>query len=196
MARKKRPVGGPRRHRGGRKFDPNAKRRHTTRAGRRGENDRGSPLLLSKKLAATGRADIEMTASGMLFGRGHLDRAQYDALGYVTQLLQRIARSFGRGAAPAGLWSAILGALTTTTPGIAEIVGDQGARRALERTLRRLDGSRDLVLELAAEGALPAICIRAAEHRLTPRDSVQLELLRKGLDGITPSRGWGLDETG
>ena len=95
-----------------------------------------------------------------------------------------------RDASQAGLWSAILGALTKTTPGIEEIVGDQGARRALERTLRRLDGSRDLGLELAAERAFPPICVRAAEHRLTPRDSVQLELLRKGLDGITPSRGW------
>jgi len=43
---------------------------------------------------------------------------------------------------------------------------------------------------------LSAICIRAAEHRLTPRDTVQLELLRKGLDGISPARRWGLNETG
>ena len=39
-----------------------------------------------------------------------------------------------------------------------------GARRALEHILRRLDGSRDLVLELAAEGPLPPICVRAAER--------------------------------
>jgi hypothetical protein len=98
-----------------------------------------------------------------------------------------IARSFGRGASPSGLWSAILGALTKSTPGLEPVVGDQGARRALHRNLRRLDGSRELVLELAAEGALPAICIRAAEHRLTPRDLVQLGLLRKGLDSLAPA---------
>jgi hypothetical protein len=46
----------------------------------------------------------------------------------------------------------------------------------LERTLRRLDGSRDLFVELTAEGTLPPICIRAVERRLTPRDLVQLEL--------------------
>jgi len=119
---------------------------------------------------------------------------QYSALGWVTQLLQQIARSFGHNASPAGLWAAILGALIKTTPGIEKIVGDRGSRRALEQVCRRLDGSRDLVLELAAEEGLPPICVRAVERRLTPRDLVQLELLRTGLDGITPSRGWGGDE--
>jgi hypothetical protein len=146
--------------------------------------------LRAKKRVVTSREDVEMTAAGILYGRGHLDNAQYSALGWVTRLLQRIARTFGRNASPAGLWNAILGALTKTTPGFEEIIGDQDARRALERTIRRLDGSRDLVLELAAEGALPPICVRAAEHRLTPRDLVQLELLRRGLDGITAPR-WG-----
>jgi hypothetical protein len=37
----------------------------------------------------------------------------------------------------------------------------------------------------AAEAILPPICVRSAEHRLLPRDLVQLELLRKGLDGIS-----------
>jgi hypothetical protein len=45
-----------------------------------------------------------------------------------------------------------------------------------------------LVLELAAEGSLPPICLRALERRLTPRDLVQLELLRKSLDGVTTLR--------
>jgi hypothetical protein len=43
-----------------------------------------------------------------------------------------------------------------------DIIGDFGARRALERTLRALDGSRELVVELAAEGPPPSICTRAA----------------------------------
>jgi hypothetical protein len=124
-----------------------------------------------------------------LFGRGHLDNAQYSALGYVTQILQTIARSFGRGVSPAGLWAAILGALTKTTPGIEPIVGDQGSRVRLEGILRRLDGSKTLVLELASESVLPPICIRAAERRLTPRDLVQIELLRKALDGIPTPHG-------
>jgi len=99
-----------------------------------------------------------MTPAGVLYGHGHLDNMQYSARGWVTELLQQIARSFGHSANPAGLWFAILGALTKTTPGIEKIVGDQGSRRVLEQVCRRLDGSRDLVLELAAEGALPPIC--------------------------------------
>jgi hypothetical protein len=93
------------------------------------------------------------------------------------------------GSSPPGVWAAILGALIKTTPGLEPIIGDHGARRQLERICRRLDGSRDLVLELAEEGQMPPICIRAAERRLTPRDLVQLELLRKGLDGISSPRG-------
>jgi hypothetical protein len=194
MARRTRRVGGKRR--GGRKYDPNARRRHTTRRGRRGEDDRdyGSVLLRDKKRALTGRLDVERTPAGILYGHGYLSNSQYFALGWVTQLLQMIARSFGRGASPAGLWSAILGALTKTIPGIEPVIGDLGGRMQLQRILARLDGSRDLVLELAAEDALPPICLRAAERRLTPRDLIQLELLRKGLDGITVPRGWGFDE--
>jgi hypothetical protein len=190
---------GKRRHTGGRRFDPRAKRRFTSRFGRKygyEPADRGSAELRRKKRAVTGREDVELTPAGVLHGHGHLDNIQYSALGYVTLTLQRIARSFGRGSSPAGVWAAIVAAASRTAPGMPDVVGDFGARRALERILQRLDGSRALVLELAAEGPLPPVCARAAEHRLTPRDLVQLELLRKGLDGITPSRGWGVDETG
>jgi hypothetical protein len=181
-----------RRHGGGRRFDPHAKRRFTTRYGRKHGHeriDRGSELLRAKKRLATGREDVEMTPCGILYGHGHIDRQQYDKLGWITMLLRRIARSCGRSASPQGLWSAILGALTRTTPGIAPIAGDQGARARLERILRRLDGSAGFILELAAEGPPPAICLRAAQRRWTPRDYVQLELLRKGLDGISSPRG-------
>ena len=180
-----------RRHAGGRKYNPHAKRRFTTRFGRKHGYelaDRGSAELRAKKRQATGREDIELTGGGVLHGLGYLDRQQYDTLGVITQLLQRISRSFGRGMSPAGLWSAILGALTKTTPGFEAITGDQGARLALERIVRRLDGSRDLIVELAAEEALPPICVRAAERQLTPRDEVQLELLRRGLDTIPAPR--------
>jgi hypothetical protein len=41
---------------------------------------------------------------------------------------------------------------------------------------------------------VPPLSARTAEHRLTPRDLVQLELLRKGLDGISWPHTW--QETG
>ena len=100
----------------------------------------------------------------------------------------------GRGVTVNGLWQAIVAAGSKTTGYALPLTGDLGARRQLDRICRGLAGSRELVLALAQERPLPAICIRASEQRLTPRDSVQLELLRKGLDGITPSRGWGDDE--
>ena len=78
-----------------------------------------------------------MTPAGVLYGHGCLDDAQYSALGWVTRLLQTIARTFGRNASSAGLWNAILEALTKTTPDFEEIVGDLGARRQLERVCRR-----------------------------------------------------------
>jgi len=188
MARRSRRTGRKRGRPRGR--NPNARRYQTTRAGRRGEVDRGSELLRVKKLAVTSRFDIEMSAGGVLFGRGHLDREQYDKLSFVTELRRRIARSFGRDASPAGVWLAIVAAASRTRPGMPTIVGDQGARRALENICRRLDGSHALVLALAQEGSLPPICVRAAEHRLTLRDSIELEILRKGLDEISPPRSW------
>jgi hypothetical protein len=49
--------------------------------------------------------------------------------------------------------------------------------------LRRLDGSRDLVLELAANRPVPLV-IRAIESRLCRADEVTLDLLRHDLDRV------------
>src|SRR6516165_3071462 len=116
MARRKR-VGGKHRHGGGRKYDPNARRHRTPRRGE-DDSDYGSPLLRAKKLVTTGREDVEMTPAGVLYGHDHLDNVQYSALGWVTELLQRIARSFGSGASPAGIWAVIIAAASRTTPGM------------------------------------------------------------------------------
>jgi hypothetical protein len=141
--------------------------------------------LRAKKRVATSREDVEMTPAGVLYGFGHLDNAQYSALGWVTQLLRRIARSFGRDASPSGVWAALLAAASRTPPSALPIIGDYGARDTLARICRRLDGSRDLVLELAEEGPMPPICVRVAEHRLTYEDEGALTRLRDGLDRIS-----------
>jgi hypothetical protein len=131
-----------------------------------------------------------MTPAGVLYGQGHLDNDNAQYSGWVTQLLQRIARNFGRGMSPAGVWAAIIAAASRTAPGMPPIIGDYSARDALARICRRLDGSRDLVLALAEERRFPDIVMRVVERRLAPRDLVQLELMRKGLDGISPPRSW------
>jgi hypothetical protein len=73
------------------------------------------------------------------------------------------------------------------------LVGDggwslaDGARRRLEQACRRLDGSRDLVIELA-EGRVPEIVVHVLEHSMTEADAVTLERLRQSLDDIGGER--------
>jgi hypothetical protein len=158
------------------------------------DTDSGSALLRARKRAVTGHEDLEITGAAVLFGHGQLDRAQYDTLGTVTELLQRVGRAWGqRGGNLNGLWEAITGALTSTSFAPAP-VGDggwslaDGARRRLERACRRLDGSRELVITLA-EGKIPEIVAHVIERRLTVEDTMALERLRRGLDDIAPVAG-------
>jgi hypothetical protein len=170
----------------GRKYNPNSKRNQTTRAGRRGEVDEGSPLLIQKKVRLTGRGDCELDGSGVLFGRGLIDRQQYDELGLVTLLLRRVAAAMGRGTSVAGLWSAIIAAASWSGYTLP-LLGDMNARRTLERMCGCLNGSRALVIDLA-EGRLPPIVLRAATQRLLPEDATALEELRAGLDDLAAPR--------
>jgi hypothetical protein len=183
-----------RRRRGGRPRKALAKRRATTTAGRAPDPDTGSALLRARKRAVTGREDLEINGAAALFGHNHLDRAQYDTLGRVTELLQRTARAWGgRDGNVTGLWEAITGALTSTgfAPNPVGAGGwslADGARRRLEQACRRLDGSKGLVIELA-EGRIPEIVLHVLERRLTVADAVALERLRQGLDDIEPIAG-------
>jgi hypothetical protein len=180
---------GPHRKRG-RPYNPNSRRNQTDRAGRRGEIDNGAPRLRARKLALTTRDDVEMTGPGILYGRGHLDNAQYSTLGHVTRLLQHVSRSMGRGASVNGLWLAIVAAGSRNATYTLPLTGDHGARRLLSRICRELDGCRSLVIEFAEERAVSPLVIRAVENRLDRHDLDMLEKLRRGLDGITVwSRG-------
>jgi hypothetical protein len=156
------------------------------------EVDLGSALLRARKRAATGRDDLEVNGAAVLFGHDHLSRTQYDKLGAMTALLQRVARAWGgRDGSLNGLWTAILGAMVGT--GFAPPpVGNggwslaDGARRRLERLCRRLDGSRELVIALA-EGKLPPIVVHVIERRLTVADAVALDRLRRASTTSSPS---------
>jgi hypothetical protein len=171
----------------GRPVNPHARRRAITRAGRRGVEviDRGSEALRHHKRRVTGREDLPLDGAAVLFGHAHLDRQQFDALGLITQWLQRVARAWGgKDGSCAGLWMALLGASTATgNPVIPVPHGADNARRQLTRALRRLDGSRDLVVALA-EGRTPPLVLRAVERCLTREDEDDLGRLRAGLDRI------------
>jgi hypothetical protein len=187
-------------HRGApRKAD--AKRRRTTVLGRTPEVDRGTAQLRSRKRRiAAGREDLEINGASVLFAYDHLDRQQFDTLGTVTELLQRMARAWGgRDGSLNGLWSAILAASSSASFVPAPVADGKSspsdsARGRLERLCRRLDGSRDLVIKLAS-GAVPQIILRVLNHALTQEDAAALEHLRQGLDAIhgAPRTAIGLD---
>jgi hypothetical protein len=160
-------------------------------AGRRAPDDLGTTELRSRKVRATTRDNLEINGAAVLFGRGHLDAQQYDVLATITLWLQRLERAWGGLGGCHGLWLSIVGALTptgsvrpvdSTTSGLAD-----GARRQLERALRRLDGSRSLVIALA-EGQIPDLVLHVLDGELTGADHVELERLRQGLNHLAGRR--------
>src|SRR5215472_13931893 len=93
----------------GRPYNPASKRNQRDRAGRRGDVDLGQHRLRARKLRLTSRADLELTPAAALHG-GHLDNAQYSALGVLTLLLRRISAAMGRRISVGALWSSIIAA--------------------------------------------------------------------------------------
>lgn len=173
----------------GRPRKADAKRRTTTRAGRRtgfDPHDDGTRELRERKKIATGRVDLPLDPASVLLGRELIDRAQFDKLGEIGNLMRLLARAWGIGtASPHGLYAALLAAASRgqLTSQANTPPGADGARRRLDRVLKRLDGSRDLVLQLAEHRTVPII-IRAWERRLSPRDAVILDRLRRALDRL------------
>ena len=170
----------------GRPRKANARRRATTVAGRQAAPDKGTRELRRKKRLATGREDLEIDGAAVLFAHGHLDRAEYDAIGLITGWLRLSTRAWGgRDGSCGGLWDAILGAATGAS-GARIVVVPRGAERAWRRfagLLQRLNGSCDLVLDLA-EGRIPPLCLRALEGGFTIDDRAQLAGLRSALREI------------
>jgi hypothetical protein len=82
------------RHRG-RKSNPNAKRRQTTRAGRRADPDAVVQLAKRRRARLTLRADLEPTPLGVLLGRNVISRQQYDAALYYAALVAIWRKAFG-----------------------------------------------------------------------------------------------------
>lgn len=76
----------------------------------------------------------------------------------------------------------MIGTASVTTP-VAVGEGAAQARRVLEGMLRRLDGSRSLVVAIA-DGRIPPLVERVGEGRLTATDERALDRQRQGLDAI------------
>jgi hypothetical protein len=175
----------------GRPRKAHAKRRTTTRVGRRtgaDPRDEGTNELQARKLLATTRPDLEASAIGVLYGRALIDARQYQTLSELTLALQRLARSCGGTGGVEGLWQGIIAAMTRKSYApVPEADGGfslaDAARRQLARALSRLDGSRALVLALVG-GQVPPLVIRALERRLSPEDEAALSKLHVGLDRI------------
>ena len=132
---------------GGRRYNPDARRRHTTRAGRRGEAvpaDLGVERVRRDRLMLTGRADLEPTPLSVLYGRGKIDILQFNT-GRSLGLLLAVVRGHARSGV-SGNWLAILaggghygsaGSDTLSANDIAAIEAEK-ARRVLERVRHRL----------------------------------------------------------
>jgi hypothetical protein len=132
---------------------------------------------------ANGRTDLPLDGAAVLFAHDQIDREQFDRLGEITRWLQLTARAWGsRDGSVAGLWSAIIAAATRMGSATAAApAGSDAARWRLVRALSRLNGSRDLVVDLA-EGKLPPVVVHCLDGALTPGDYAELVLLRDGLD--------------
>jgi hypothetical protein len=176
----------------GRPRKANARHRQTTVAGRRAPDDYGSDELRGRKLRATTRPDVEISAVGVLFGRGLIDAEQYDTLGTIVMWLERLARAWAGLGGVTGLWYSIIGA-ATPAPGYVRLTNDaasglaDGARRQLVKALQRLDGSRALIVALC-EGQVPPLVLHVLEGRITPADQVELVRLCAGLDHLAGRR--------
>jgi hypothetical protein len=153
--------------------------------------DSGTAQLRARKRAVTLREDLEINGAAVLFGHELIDRQQFDTLAEITLRLETMARAWGGLGGVTGLWYAITGAVVPTgfvRREDARLAGlaDQ-ARRRLVRVCERLDGSRDLVIELA-EGRTPDIVVRVLNRSLTVADAVALESLRRSLDDLGGER--------
>jgi hypothetical protein len=98
----------------------------------------------------------------------------------ITQSMSRKANCWD--GSVGGLWLAVvaaathMGSTTAVVPG-----GADAARFRLARPLSGLDGSRDLVVQLA-EGQSPPLVLRVLDGRVIDADREELERLRNGLD--------------
>lgn len=162
----------------GRPADAQAKRRQTTRAGRRGEvveADRGTRELRRSRRMATGSEDLPADALGMLLGRAVITLQEYHAGRDVAELLDVARRALGLVGRVHSVWASVLaGGRFGRSP--IEGAAAEWARRMLDR-VRQWIGD-DSIFELV---------LAVAEDEL-PGSGRDVDRLRIGLDRV--ARGW------
>jgi hypothetical protein len=160
-----------------------ARRRQTTRAGRRGVivHDSGTSELQAHRVSATGSADLPVDPLGILYGRGLIDKDHYLAGRDLGDLLEVARRDLGR-SSPQVSWMAIFGARGI---GPSEDRGAEFARRVLERLSGRLAPELVALTFAVAEGQwLPFLYVVLAGGARP----VTVRRLRRGLDQV--ARSW------
>ena len=175
----------------GRRYNPNSKRNQTTRAGRRGERDRGSDQLRLQRLALTGSEELPVDPLGVLFGRKLISTAQYNAGREIGELLEVVRRGLvGNAGSVQGSWLAILsgGAIR----GHAELRISAAATfaiRVLDKLRERIANQAIVVITFAVCAGEWRPCALNAMVRIRSRDGRrEFRLLTAGLDVV--ARSW------
>jgi hypothetical protein len=170
-----------RRRKRGRPPKPNARRRETTRAGRRGEAqpDEGTRELRRHRRRATGTTALPADSLGVLFGRGLITTAEYNAARDVGELLATARRGLGLASGGCGsFWMAILSG--------GRIGGRANGDAATEWALRLLDRLRARIADQLTADLVFAVAGGEIPRAVTTPDG--LALLRSGLDCV--ARCW------
>lgn len=178
----------------GRPADPNARRRQTTRAGRKGQPyvDFGTAEARARRLLATGLESLPVDPLAILLGRGHIDNRQYAAgrdLGEQLALVRAGLGVVGDGTQSA--WSRIL-AGGGGGGGKSEPPSIERAWRLLARLRRRIGSERTAALTFAiADGEWTPLGYPIIQAILAGRLDSSLRavvaLVQHGLDRVAKS---------
>jgi hypothetical protein len=182
----------------GRPRQDRARRRETTRAGRRGEPaliDHGTAEALRHRVELTGLCDLPADPLGTLLGRGLINKSEYAAGRSIEELLA-IAHGLGGGSVQAA-WLRIVGGCAGGL-GIDPSAAAERAWRVLARLRRRIGSEElaDLVFEIC-DGRWPAVVTRLIAGLPSSVDRTLLAGLAAGLDRVARSwsSGRGLTKT-
>ena len=179
----------------GRPADPNARRRATTRAGRRGEVaviDRGSLELRRLRRRLTGDSDLPVDPLGVLLGRGLISQANYHTGRGIAEVIERVRQRLGVGQLSVqATWLAIIagaGAIRGDSAG-PSAASERWAVGQMARYARAIGEGAETLFDVCSGVWIPSgikgnrCIVRAARNEsLTPPERSLIDLLGRGLD--------------